>query len=137
MTLSSAAVAAVLRATRFCVTLESGRCHHFAPQRGVAARVSVAEIISMGSPYQENGEHGWHPPKSLDLDENFKPESTLFCRKLRFVAIYTLFGDLWAKKVPFWFKNSVGQEVYYYMLYITYFTELNLQICDYAQKQCI
>ena len=31
-------------------------------------------------------EHGWHPPKSLDSDENFKPEHTLFCRELRFVA---------------------------------------------------
>ena len=42
-------------------------------------------------------EHGWHPPKSFDSDENFKPEHTLFCRKLRFVAIYALFfGDLWA-----------------------------------------
>ena len=46
-------------------------------------------------------EHGWHLPKSLDLDENFKPEHTLFCRKLRFVAIDALFGDLWPKKVPF------------------------------------
>ena len=43
-------------------------------------------------------EHGWHPPKSLDSDENVKPEHTLFCRVLRFVAIYSLFGDLWAKK---------------------------------------
>ena len=42
-------------------------------------------------------EHGWHPPKSLDSDENFMPEHTLSCRKLRFVAIYALFfGDLWA-----------------------------------------
>ena len=42
-------------------------------------------------------EHGWHPLKSLDSDENFKPEPTLFCRELRFVAIYVLFfGDLWA-----------------------------------------
>ena len=46
-------------------------------------------------------EHGWHPPKSLDSDENFKPEHTLFCRELRFVAIYALFGDLWAKKCLF------------------------------------
>ena len=46
--------------------------------------------------------HGGPPPKSLDLDQNFKPEHTLYCRKLRFVAIYALFGDLWAKKVPFW-----------------------------------
>ena len=36
-------------------------------------------------------EHGWHPPKSLDSDENFKPKHTLFCRELRFVAIYALF----------------------------------------------
>ena len=43
-------------------------------------------------------EHGWHPPKSLDSDENFKPEHTLFCRELRFVAIYALF---WAEKIFF------------------------------------
>ena len=36
-------------------------------------------------------------PKSLDSDENFKPEHQLFCRELRIVAIYALFGDLWAK----------------------------------------
>ena len=28
----------------------------------------------------------------------------------------------------------LGQEVHYYMIYIAYFTELNLKICDYAQK---
>ena len=78
-------------------------------------------------------EHGWHPLKSLDSDENFKPEHTLFCRELRFVAIYTLFGDLWAKKVPFWVKNNVN----YYMVYIAYLTELILQICDYVPKQRI
>ena len=42
-------------------------------------------------------EHGWQTPKSLDSDENFEPKHTLFCRDLRFVAIYALFfGDLWA-----------------------------------------
>ena len=83
-------------------------------------------------------EHGWHPPKSLDSDENFKPEHTLFCRELRFVAIYALFGDLWAKKCLFGSKTVfLGQEVHYYIVYIAYFTELILQICDYAQKQCI
>ena len=46
-------------------------------------------------------EHRWQLTKSLDLDTNFKPENTLFCRELRFVAIYALFGNLWAKKVPF------------------------------------
>ena len=45
--------------------------------------------------------HGGPPAKNLDLDENFKPEHTLFYRELRFVAIYALFGDLWAKNVPF------------------------------------
>ena len=36
-------------------------------------------------------EHGWPPPKSLDSDENFKPELTLFCRELRFVSRFTHF----------------------------------------------
>ena len=31
----------------------------------------------------------------------------------------------------------LGQEVYYYMVYNTYHTELNLQICNYAQKRRI
>ena len=48
----------------------------------------------------------WVAP--AESDENFKPEHTLFCREIRFVAIYALFGDLWAKKVPFWVKNSVS-----------------------------
>ena len=62
----------------------------------------VTAQISLGSRVAEvvRG-HGGPLPKSLDSDENFKPEHTLFCRKLRFVAIYALFGDLWAKKVPF------------------------------------
>ena len=38
--------------------------------------------------------HGGPPPKSLDSDENFKPEHMLFCRELRFVVIYARFGDL-------------------------------------------
>ena len=56
-------------------------------------------------------EHGWHPPKSLDSDENFKPEHTLFCCELRFVAIYALFGDLWVLG-----KKSVllGQKQYFF-----------------------
>ena len=68
-------------------------------------------------------EHGWHPPKSLDSDENFKPEHTLFCRELRFVAIYALFGDLWAKKCLFGSKTVfLGQEVHFKMVYIAYYT---------------
>ena len=43
-------------------------------------------------------EHGWHPPKSLDSDKNFKPEHTLFCRELRFVAIYALFLEIFGQK---------------------------------------
>ena len=29
------------------------------------------------------------------------------------------------------------QEVHYYMVYIAYYTDLNLQICNYAQKRRI
>ena len=43
-------------------------------------------------------EHGWHLLKSLDSDENFKPEHTLFCRELRFVAIYALFLEIFGQK---------------------------------------
>ena len=57
---------------------------------------SVAEVAR---------ERGWHPPKSLDSGKKFEPEHTLSCRELRFVAIYALFGDSWAKKVHFWVKN--------------------------------
>ena len=71
-------------------------------------REVVKKRISYGRVAEVAREHGWHPPKSLDSDENFKPEHTLFCQELRFVAIYILFGDLWAKKVPFWVKNSVS-----------------------------
>ena len=52
--------------------------------------------------------HRGPPPKSLDSDKNFKPKQTLFRRELRCVTIYALFGDLWAKQVPFWVKNSVS-----------------------------
>ena len=38
-------------------------------------------------------------PKSLDSDENFKPNIRLFVAILRFVAIFSLFGNHWAKTV--------------------------------------
>ena len=75
------------------------------------------------------GGTGGPPPKSLDSDENSKPEHTLFCRELRFVVIYALFGDLWTKIVVFGVKNSVS---WAYIVYIAYFIESNLQICNYA-----
>ena len=49
-------------------------------------------------------EHGWHPLKSLDSDEIFKPEHRLFCRELRFVAIYALFLEI-LKKVEVIFSE--------------------------------
>ena len=61
--------------------------------------------------------HGGPPPKSLDSDENFKPKHTLFCREIRFVAIYALFGDLLANKCLFGSKTVfLGQELHYYMV---------------------
>ena len=68
-------------------------------QKTVMELFRVAEVVRG---------HGGPPLKSLNLDENFKPEHTLFCCELRFVAICALFGGLWAKKVPSWFKNSVS-----------------------------
>ena len=66
--------------------------------------------------------HGGPPPKSLDSDENVKPELTLFCRELRFVAIYALLGDLWAKKGAFFGQKQcfLGKNctISWYILYI-------------------
>ena len=45
--------------------------------------------------------HGGPPLKSLDSDENFKPEHKLFCCELRFVAIYVLFWRSFGKKSAF------------------------------------
>ena len=69
--------------------------------------VIVVELLWLigDSPSGRVGEvvqgHGGPPLKSLDLDGNFKPEHMLFWCEFRFVAIYALFGDLWAKKSAF------------------------------------
>ena len=65
---------------------------------GVSYSDRVAEVVQG---------HGVPPPKSLDSGENFKPEHTLFCRKLRFVAIYALFFYYFGQKRYFWVNNSV------------------------------
>ena len=53
--------------------------------------VLVTQAIGTTRVAEVAREHRLHPPKSLDSDENFKPEHTLFCRKIRFVAIYALY----------------------------------------------
>ena len=60
----------------------------------------------------------------------FSPNIGYVVATLRFVAIYTLFGNLLAKKVQ-------GAEMHYYMVGIANYTELNLQICNYGQKRRI
>ena len=95
---------------------------------GTVTREAEVALIKFGSRRKN-----WTRTKIL------KPKHTLFCRELRFVAIYALFfGDLWAKKVSFWVKTVLlGQEVHYNMVYIAYFTELKSKIWDYAQKRRI
>ena len=75
---------------------------------GATVKIMLTPIWGNMAKYDPNA--GWQklrgargpPPKILDSDENFKPEHTLFCGELRFVAIYALFfGDLWAKKCLF------------------------------------
>ena len=54
---------------------------------------------------------------------------------LRFTHFLEMFEQ---KKCLFGSKTVFfGQEVHYYLVYIAYFTELILQICDYAQKRRI
>ena len=64
----------------------------------VVVGVAVMVVLMQDRVAEVAREHGWHPPKSLDSDENFKPEHTLFCRELRFVAIYALFFEIFEQK---------------------------------------
>ena len=64
-------------------------------------------------------------PKTLD-SFSLSPNIRYFVAIIRFVAIYALFGRLWAKDVLFWVKTRavfLGEEVNYYMVYIAYYTE--------------
>ena len=80
--------------------------------------------------------HGGPPPERLDLDKNFKPEHTLFCRDIKICRDKSTFLEIYGQNKCLFGSKTVflGQEVHFYMVYIAYFTELNLQICDYAQK---
>ena len=77
-------------------------------------------------------EHRGPPPKSLDSDESFMPEHMLFCRELRFVAIYALF--LLGKKSAFLGQKQcfLGKKcnLTCYILHI-----ILGKICNYAQKR--
>ena len=65
---------------------------------GVCSNVRFSFVFTLTRVAEVAREQGWHPPKSLDSDENFKPEHTLFCRELRFVAIYALFLEIFGQK---------------------------------------
>ena len=60
------------------------------------------------------------------------------CRDNKICCDLPTFWKSLGNKVPFG-SNTVflRQEVNYYMVYIAYYTELNLQICNYAKKQRI
>ena len=82
--------------------------------------------------------HEGASPKSLDSDKIFEPQTTLFCRDIKICCDLRTFWKSLDKKVLLWVKNSIfWQEVHYYMVYIAHYTELNLQIFNYAQKQRI
>ena len=51
---------------------------------------------------------------------------------MHFLEIFGQKKCLFGSKAVF-----LGQEVHYYMVHIAYFTELNLRICNYAQKRRI
>ena len=71
--------------------------------------------------------------KSLDLDENFNIRCIKICRDLR--TILEIIGQ---KKCFFGSKTVfLEQEMHHYMVGIANYTELNMQICNYAQKRRI
>ena len=64
----------------------------------------------------------------------FSPYIRFFVAILRFVPIYVLFGIVRAKQVFWGGKKQCFLEVHYYKGYIAYYTQVNLQICNYVQK---
>ena len=78
------------------------------------------------------------PAEKFGLRQFFLAQTYAILSRIKICRNYALFGDLWAKKCLFGSKTVfLGQELQYYMVYIVYFTELILQICDYAQKRRI
>ena len=57
----------------------------------------------------------------------------------KYLSRFTQFLEIFGQKKCLFGSKPVffRQEVHYYMVYIAYFTELNLQICDYTQKRRI
>ena len=71
----------------------------------------------------------------LSRPNTLSPNIRYFVAILRFVANEALFGNLWTKKCFLGSKTAfLRQEVRFFMAYIAYHTELNVQICNYAQK---
>ena len=79
----------------------------------------------------QGGRKIWTRTKILSLNIRY------FVALLRFVAIYALFGNLWAKKVFFLGQKQCCLGKKCAMVYIAYCNELNLQISNYAQKRRI
>ena len=69
--------------------------------------------------------HEGPSPKTLDSDENLRPNLRHFVAILKFVAIFALFLRLWAWKC---FLGQIqcffGQEEYYYMVYLHIMTTI-------------
>ena len=63
----------------------------------------------------------------------------LFCHDIKICRNFRTFGEFWGKKKCFFWSKTVFfvRDVQYFMVYIAYYTELNWQICIYAQKRRI
>ena len=90
---------------------------------GVCSNVRFSFVFTLTRVAEVAREQGWPPPKSLYSDENFKPEHTLFCCELRFVAIYALFLRSLGKKSAFLGQKQcfLGKKctITWYILYIS------------------
>ena len=76
--------------------------------------------------------------KKFGLGRKFEAHTFPILLRYKKLSQFTHFLEDFGQKMVF-VSNTVftRQEVHYYMAQIAYYTELNLQICNYAQKQCI
>jgi len=79
------------------------------------------------------------PAEKFGLGRKFLARTYAILSRIKICCnLRTFWRPLGKRKCLFGSKTVfLGQEMLYYMVYIAYFTELILQICDYAQKRRI
>ena len=77
----------------------------------------------------------WPSPKGFDSDKNFQPKHMLFRHIFKICCDFCAFSGDFGEKSAFWGqKQCFWPEVHYEMVYVAYYTALDLHIFNDAKK---